>query len=123
MGVCLIEVPFVPWAAYFPGLQPLFERGGAAIPAWQNEAERERCRRVWEMLSPRQREALRALVGYPDRAQAAACLGVAVSTLDSHRAGIAARCRDVWGLADGVVVNVRFLRERFGPFLAGRERA
>ncbi|PIZ26279.1 MAG: histidine kinase, partial [Chloroflexi bacterium CG_4_10_14_0_8_um_filter_57_5] len=72
-GIRLVPVPFVPWAAYFPGLAPLLssspqEMREAAL-TWLSEAERERCHQVWDSLTPRQRDALRAFANGMGRQQ------------------------------------------------------
>jgi CRISPR-associated protein Csx14 len=124
-GTRLISVPFVPWASYFPGLAPLLSSTPLqrieSPPNWLDDAERARCRQVWDALTPRQRDALAALVKYPGRQEAAAHLSVAISTLDTHREHILNRCSETWNhTADGEL-DVAFLKERFGPFLRGLE--
>ena len=58
--VYLLPVPFVPWVSYFPGLVDLLNRSpqemGEASFGWLNETERAHCRRVWEVLTQRQRD-------------------------------------------------------------------
>ena len=124
-GIRLVPVPFVPWAAYFPGLAPLLssspqEMREAAL-TWLSEAERERCRQVWDSLTPRQRDALRAFANGMGRQQAAACLKVTVYTVDDHRDVILRRCREVWGEEHDGDFDLYFLRGRFWPFLRGLE--
>lgn len=120
-GQRLISVPLVPWPAYFPGLKPLLGLSPQQLPTaglpWQDEAERQRCHQVWEALSTRQREALKALVRSPSRQQAAAALHVAPSTLDSHKQAIFDECSKVWVDDHPGRLDVEFLKERFGPFL------
>jgi CRISPR-associated protein Csx14 len=119
-GIHLIEVPLVPWGTYFPGVRSLLGRSPQEVRSthlgWLDEHERARCSQVWEQLSPRQRDALRALVATPDRAQAADRLGVAVTTLDSHKSAILRTCRLTWENDD---LDIHFLRRKFAPFLAG----
>ncbi|MBI4926847.1 MAG: hypothetical protein HY835_03700, partial [Anaerolineae bacterium] len=61
-GVQLVEVPFVPWAAYFPGLAPLLKRNSSEMLSarfgWLDDDDRRRCAAVWEALTPRQRVVL-----------------------------------------------------------------
>ncbi|MBU2611013.1 MAG: histidine kinase [Chloroflexi bacterium] len=100
-GLRLVPVPFVPWAAYFPGLAPLLSSSPQEMReaglTWLSEAERERCRQVWDSLTPRQRDALRAFANGMGRQQAASCLKVSVYTVDDHRDVILRRCREAWG--------------------------
>lgn len=120
----LIDVPFVPWAAYFPGLRPLLDRSPGDLQrlagGWLSDADRERCAQVWAGLTARQKEALRALAQGDSREQAALRLGVKLSTLDSHRKVILRRCQEAWA-EPGLRVDAQFLRQRFAPFLAGLE--
>jgi CRISPR-associated protein Csx14 len=119
-GVHLVEVPLVPWGAYFPGVRSLLGRSPQEVRSahlgWLDEGERARCSQVWGQLTPRQKDALRALADTPDRAQAAAQLGVALTTLDSHKSAILRACRRVWETDD---LDIHFLRRKFAPFLAG----
>lgn len=118
----LIEVPFVPWAAYFPGLRPLLDGSGPALRhAWLDETERERCQRVWSHLTPRQRQALRLLASGMTREATARRMGIAVTTVDSHLKVILRKCLLAWDESEVGRLNLSFLREYFGPFLAGME--
>jgi CRISPR-associated protein Csx14 len=121
--VQLIPVPFVPWVAYFPGLAPLLDRSsqemGEARLGWLDHTERARCAQVWNALTPRQRDVLRAFADGHPRQAVAAQLGIAVTTVDSHRDAIVQECGRAWGFQEEVQFTAQFLRERFGPFLAG----
>lgn len=123
-GVRLIPVPFVPWAAWFPGLKPLLElnrREQQEQPqSWLRDEERERCKEVWERLTTRQRMVLRAFADGSTRTQAAGQLHVAVSTIDSHRRVILDHCRASWA-DEEVTIDTQFLRQRFSPFLRGMD--
>lgn len=119
-GAHLIEVPFAPWGAYFPGLRSLLSRSPEELRVGQlgglDEANRARCRQVWESLSARKRETLRALCTTETRAQAAEVLSVSVSTVDDHKTEILQRCRLVWNL-EAERLDLAFLRQHFGRFL------
>ena len=121
-GVHLVEVPFVPWVAYFPGLAPLLSRSpqelGEADLGWLEEAERERCRQVWDQLTTRRRDVLHAFALGLTRPQVAARLTIQPSTVDTHREAIAELCRQVWIAYEGKF-DIYFLRDRFGPYLRG----
>ncbi len=121
-GLQLIEVPFVPWVAYFPGLAPLLKSSHKQIReadlGWLSEAERERCRQVWDHLTARRREVLHAFAMGLTRQQAAARLTIEPSTIDTHRDAILDLCRQVWISHEGKF-DIYFLRERFGPYLRG----
>ncbi len=120
-GVHLIEAPLVPWGTYFPGVRALLgfspEEVRAAHQGWLDDTDRTRCRRVWEAITERQRDALRALAQGMSREEAAARLCVAVTTLDSHKTEILRACRRAWDT--DVQLDIYFLRQKFAPFLAG----
>lgn len=122
-AVKLIPVPFVPWVAYFPGLAPLLNHSpqemGEARLGWLDATERARCAQVWNALTPRQRDALRCFAEGHPRKMVAAQLSIAVTTVDSHREAIIQECGRAWGFQENLQFNAQFLRERFGPFLAG----
>jgi len=122
-GVQLVAVPFVPWAAYFPALAPLLTRTPQAQReaelGWLDEADRARCQRVWEGLTPRQKDVLRVLAQGMSRSQAAIHLGRKVSTIDSHRDVVFQHCQAAWGDLPANELDMRFLQRRFGPFLKG----
>jgi len=122
----LIAVPFVPWAAYFPGLRPLLDQPAQAGPAlafgWQDPADRERCRQVWQALTPRQQDVLRRLAAGDSREQAALRLGIRITTLDTHRKAILARCAQAWEAEPGRRIDLQFVRQQFAPFLAALQQ-
>jgi CRISPR-associated protein Csx14 len=121
-GVQLISVPFVPWAAYFPGLAPLLgsspRQMREATLGWLDDADRRRCTLVWQALTPRRRDTLRAFAQGMSRAQVAKVLCIAISTVDSHRQAIIDTCEDVWGEALVGDADLFFV-QRFGPFIKG----
>jgi CRISPR-associated protein Csx14 len=124
VGVKLVSVPFVPWVAYFPGLARLLDRSAQDLReagiGWMEDAERDRCRQVWDQLTGRQREVLQAFALGLTRQQAAARLTVQPSTIDSHRDAILSLCRQLWTGHEGRL-DIYFLRDKFGPFLRGRD--
>jgi CRISPR-associated protein Csx14 len=118
--VRLVEVPIVPWAAYLPGLAPLLEHKAEEVRArgWQDEGERARCRQVWERLTPRQKDTLKELAVGRGTKQAAGRLGIAASTVVSHKTAIFHACRRAW-INEDLRIDTLFLRERFRGFLGG----
>jgi len=120
-GVHLIEVPVVPWTVYLPGLAPLLENGPGELRAagWQDDLDRMRCLRAWKLLTPRQTEVLNELAMGRTRAQAAAKLGLRVSTVDSHKTAILNACSEAW-LGEELRFDIHFLQEHFRRFLLTR---
>jgi CRISPR-associated protein Csx14 len=116
-GVRLLSVPFAPWGAYFPGIKAILGLGPQQILAlqsqWADEATYRRCHQVWERLSAKQKEVLKALVTHPTRRAAAEALNLALSTVDTHREAIIATCREVWPEEK---VDLRFVRRVFQGF-------
>lgn len=119
-GIQLIEVPIVPWGTYFPGVRSLLglspQDVRSAHLGWLDETDRARCRCVWETITPRQQDTLRVLAQGLNREKAAAQLCIAVTTLDSHKTEILRACRMAWDT--DVQLDIYFLRQKFGPFLA-----
>jgi CRISPR-associated protein Csx14 len=111
-GVRLVQVPMVPWGAYFPALRELPALAAqapaqaiAARTAWLDEGERARRRAVLERLTGRQREVLDWL--------AAEALNISLTTVNSHKTAILAECRVAWSLPENAWLSYHFLREKF----------
>ncbi len=116
--VRLLSVPFVPWTAYIPGLRSLLEMSPEVLRRLLGESLDEdtqhRCAWVWSRLTPRQKDALRALATTETRAEAARAMGVDLDTLDSHRKAILRACRAAWPEAR---MDLRFVRRVFRQWL------
>ena len=121
--VQLIQVPFVPWMSYFPGLEPLLKQSAQQVGEnrrfWLDHTERARCAQVWDALSRRQRDVLAAFAAGQSRQEVATALSIALSTVDTHREAIVQECSKAWSLEEEVRFDAFFFRERFGPFLEG----
>jgi len=119
VGVQLVRVPFVPWAAYFPGLRPLLDTPASRPPAlsWMSDNNRRRCEQVWKALTPRQQEVLRSFAQGLSRKQIAEHLGIEATTVDSHRKTILEKCSLAWQEDGPAQIDTAFLRGHFGPFL------
>jgi len=121
--VHLLPVPFVPWVSYFPGLADLMNRSPQEINettrGWLDVKERDNCIRVWKALTHRQQEVLQAFASGLSRQEVAEKLGVAVTTVDSHRKSILSRCEVMWEAQSGGDFDTQFLQRYFGPFLVG----
>lgn len=115
-GVRLVKVPFLPWGAQFPILRALAQ-GRVAAPTIE-PGENERCQQVWDALSGREREVLRAFAEGLTPQEAAEKLVVTLSTLNTHKTRILAACRNAWGLTEDKRIDYRFVREHFERFCA-----
>jgi CRISPR-associated protein Csx14 len=86
--VYLVPVPFVPWVSYFPGLVNLLNRSpqeiGETSRGWLDGKDRDRCIRVWNALTPRQKEVLQAFASGLSRKRVATQLHISMATVDTH---------------------------------------
>ncbi|MGQ9600678.1 MAG: CRISPR-associated ring nuclease [Anaerolineae bacterium] len=119
-GVRLIQVPLLPWGAYFPALRALAQASPLeAITAqmqWMDAGERARCQQAVERLTSRQLEVLRAFAAGQDPQQVAESLCVTVKTVHAHKTVILDECRNAWNLPVGTRLDYHFLREKFGRY-------
>ncbi len=76
-----------------------------------------RCRQVWERLSNRQRDVLRAFAMGRRPEQAAEDLCISLSTVNTHKTRILSECRTAWGLSRNEPLDYRFVREHFAVFI------
>jgi CRISPR-associated protein Csx14 len=124
-SVRLIQVPLVPWGAYFPALRALTHASPMdAITAqtrWLDTAGRARCQAVVEQLTSRQLEVLRAFAAGQNPQQVAEVLCVTVKTVHAHKTVVLAECRVAWELPDGTWLDYHFLREKFGRYFQALE--
>jgi Response regulator containing a CheY-like receiver domain and an HTH DNA-binding domain len=118
--VQLIQAPIVPWSTYFPALRAL---ALTSMQAVQEQLQRliaidePQCRQVWERLSPRQRDVLRAFAKGMRPDEVANHLNITLNTVNTHKTAILSECRVAWNLPDNAPLDYRFLRERFAGFL------
>jgi CRISPR-associated protein Csx14 len=119
-GVRLIQVPVVPWGAYFPALRALARPTPGEVMAAQGKLldpeQQRRCRQVLDRLTPRQIEVLRAFAAGGAPQDVAEALCITLKTVDSHKTHILAECRAAWGLDEEAWLDYHFLQDRFGPF-------
>ena len=119
-GVQLLQVPVVPWGAYFPALRALAQASPMEVVAaqtrWLDSAERARCRAVVERLTPRQLDVLRAFAAGQSPQEAAETLYVTVKTVHAHKTVILSECRNAWELPEDPRLGYHFLREKFGRY-------
>ena len=92
---------------------------GETTRGWLDVKERDNCFRVWKELTHRQQEVLQAFASGLSRQEVAQKLGIAVTTVDSHRKSILSRCEVMWEAQSGGDFDTQFLQKYFGPFLAG----
>jgi len=121
-GVRLIQVPLVPWGAYFPALRMLAQGTPAQVVTAQtlllSHSDRARCRAVVERLTSRQLDVLRAFAAGQNPQQVAESLCISLKTVDSHKTVILGECRNAWDVPEDAWLDYHFLRDKFGLFFA-----
>ncbi len=118
-GVRLIQVPMVPWGAYFPALRNLTQPPQQLIAnqtAWLDETERNRCQVVLTQLTERQKEVLRLFAAAHSPQEVAEQLNITLTTVNSHKSTILAECRVAWNLSEDSWLTYHFIREKFGHY-------
>ncbi len=116
-GVRLIQVPFVPWGSYFPGLREM--AGGTAERVMETQIrqldleERAHCERVLAELTERQRAVLECLARGQSPQATAETLNISLKTVDSHKTAILDVCRNEWHVLPETRLDYHFLREKF----------
>lgn len=123
--VRLIQVPLVPWGAYFPGIRALLATSPAQVIMAQqhmlDETERARCEQVLARLTDRQCEVLRAFADGGAPQEVAEQLSISLKTVDSHKTQVLAECRVAWNLPEGSRLEYGFLREKFGRYFGAHQ--
>lgn len=119
-GVRLIQVPLVPWGAYFPSLRDLSGVPAAQVVNTQirqlDTQEQVRCRNVLLQLTERQRDVLRLLASGKTPQQTAEELSITLKTVDSHKTAILDFCRNEWQVLPETKLDFRFIRDKFQGF-------
>ena len=116
-----MRVQLPPWGQYFPALRSPPDASAEAVRAAQihaaEDAERGRCKQVYERLTARQREVLRLLAGDLTPQEVAQELSITLATVHTHKTTIFQECINVWALPPGTRLSVDWLRRKFAPFL------
>ena len=117
--VSLIQIPIIPWGAYFPGLRLLAQPDSRSIKDQLQRflSDDPRCQQVWDRLTTRQRDVLQAFAKGLRPDQVADQLSISLSTVNSHKTAILAECRIAWNISDAESLDYRFLREHFAGFV------
>ncbi|MCD6289623.1 MAG: histidine kinase [Anaerolineae bacterium] len=119
-GVRLVRVPMMPWGAQFPALQELarLHPDDIASLTAARSADRERCEAVWQQLTRREQDVLRAFAEGLRPQEVAERLVISLSTVNTHKTRILATCRQVWGLEPEERLTYHFIREHFRGFVS-----
>jgi CRISPR-associated protein Csx14 len=117
-GVRLIQVPLVPWGAYFPVLRNLATPSQALMvqTRWLESVERATCEKVVAKLTERQLDVLRAFAAGLTSQEVAEALSITVKTVDAHKTAILAECRTAWNVPQDVWLSYHFLHDKFSQY-------
>lgn len=119
-GVRLLPIRFNPWGHMFPALRPNSEANFGADLDTQtqqiDEAEYERCRQVFDKLSPRQGEVLQAFASGLSLQEVANTLSIEVSTVHSHKRQIFMECNIAWNRPIDERRTYHWLRDKFASY-------
>jgi CRISPR-associated protein Csx14 len=108
-GISLLRLPFEP-----RGQRTVIS---AAFNARQSPEDQARCRQVYDGLSPRLKEVLRAFADGLSPKEVAQKLCIAEKTVQDHRRAIFDQCAIAWELPPDHGLRYTWLREKFAPFL------
>jgi len=118
--VRLVPVPVVPWASYLPPFMRLTHSPAelmTAQTAWMDQGERQRCRRVWDLLKDsRAGDVLRGFAAGQRPDEVAEKFNISSKTVSSYNTRILAECRAAWELPDDHYLNFNFVRDKFRNF-------
>ncbi len=119
-GVRLLPVPVRPWGYLFSALRVSPDADARAAMASQDAAlavaEDARCQLVYDRLTPRRRDVLRAFAEGLTPQQVANKLSIELSTVSSHQTAIYQECQAVWDLPATTKVDYRWVRDAFARF-------
>lgn len=121
-GVRLIEVPFVPWGAYFPQLSQMAGSAQAtqqAQVAMLNAQDRARCEEVIGQATKAQLSVLRLLCAGLTPRQVADRLGISPQTVYSHTKELLGLARNAWYIPEQERIDYRHLFQKFAPYFNG----
>ncbi|HEU5378621.1 MAG TPA: CRISPR-associated ring nuclease [Ktedonobacteraceae bacterium] len=123
-GVELIEVPFVPWGAYFPQLSQMvgsaqaIQRAQTAILDAQDQA---RCAEMLQQTTPAQQQVLRQVSAGLTPREVAARLSLSRETIYSHTKALLSLAHNIWYLPAGEKIDFNFLFRKFAGYFGETE--
>jgi CRISPR-associated protein Csx14 len=82
----------------------------------QATEQQDRCRQVWDALTLRQRDVLRAFADGLTPQEVAERLHIVLGTVNDHKTMILQECRNVWDLPPDERIDYHWLREQFALF-------
>lgn len=118
-GVRLIEVPFVPWGAFFPSLS---QAAGSAQATQRLQTdmldarERARCKEVIQQATKAQLSVLRLFSAGLTPPQVAQRLGISTHTVYSHTRDLLGLARNTWCVPLEERIDYHFLGKMFSRY-------
>lgn len=121
-GVQLLPVPVRPWGYLFTALQtPAHADAQTVLAAQQsqiNTDEHARCQSVYDRLTPRPRDVLRAFAQGLNPQEVANKLAIELSTVRTYQTTIYQECQAVWNLPATTRMDYHWVRDAFRQFFA-----
>lgn len=120
-GVALLDVPFVPWGAYFPQISQLptsAQHTQNLQVAMIDAQERARCAQLVEKASKAQQKVLRQISAGQKPREIADHLGLSIETVYSHTKVLLQLARNIWYLPEKETINSQFLHDRFAEYFS-----
>jgi CRISPR-associated protein Csx14 len=120
--VGLVRIPVPPWGHYFPFLRLPPDTDASTVLALQTRIrdadEHAKCQQVYDKLTRRQREVLRAFADGLVPQEVSEHLCITLGTVSSHQTTIYQECRVAWNMPPDMAVRLdyRWLREKFAQF-------
>lgn len=119
-GVRLVCIRVPPWGHLFPALRPASDTSVGAVLDLQTSLldaeERARCQQVYDRLTGRQREVLRAFARGLTLQDVADQLGITVATVHTHKTQIFQECCNAWDRPPGNRLDYHWLRDKFAAY-------
>ncbi len=120
--VKLLRIHAPVWGRYVPPVPLLVETSTATILEQQRETldvgERARCQQVWDNLTPRRREVLKAFAANNTPQEVADMLHIELGTVNDHKTAILHECRIAWDHPPDERLDYHWLREHFALFFS-----
>lgn len=118
-GMRLIQVPMVPWGAYFPAIRQMAtpQQAIGEQMAWLASANDKRCQQVYDQLTERERDTLRQFARGLSPGEVAEALKVKKSTINTYKTKILDECRIAWQETGSKRLDYHFIQQNFAPFL------
>lgn len=120
-GVALLDIPFVPWGAYFPQISQIptsAQHTQNFQVAMMDAQERARCAQLVEEASKAQQKVLRQISTGQKPREIADHLKLSIETVYSHTKVLLQLARNIWCLPEKEAINSQFLHDKFAQYFS-----